>query len=244
MRLQRPRQHDPGFEQLAEPAHERVSACRHRRGHAAAGVDRRLHPELVLVAVKDRCVGGLAGVAGSDQFRGQRAEVDPVGQVGRERAFEARACEAVERPAPRGQDLEAFLRPQGVGAEGPDRVGGQVCFERLQLRRRHQRYEAQVLQLGVAVHRSRGFGPAIEPGRRHVGVAGHERARVGDQVLLVLDRQLQRGGDLGRAGVERLPRAARVGVGHGTRAEYRRDRAGERERRGDGRPRGLAAQAE
>ena len=41
-----------------------------------------------------------------------------------------------------------------------------------------------------------------------------------------------------------LPRAARVGVGHGTRAECRRDRAGERERRGDGRPRGLAAQAE
>ncbi len=242
--LQRPRQHDAGFEQLAEPAHERPPTSGDRRGYAAARVHRRLDPELVLVSVEDRRVGGPPGVARGDQFGGQGTEVDAVREVGRERTFQPRGREAVVRALSGGQDLEAFLRAQRVGAEGPDRVGGQVRFEGLQVRGRHERDDPEVLQLRVAVHRSRGFRPAVEPGRRDVRVTGDERAGVGDQVLLVLDGELEGRGDLARAHAERVSRVTRVGVRHGARAEYRRDRPGHRERHGDSAPDGLAAEAD
>ena len=117
MRLQRPSQHDAGFQQLSEPAHERPPAGGDRRGHDAACVHRRLDSELVLAPVEHGRVGGLAGIAGGDQFRSERTEVDPVGQVCGERFVPGRRPRSSSTVAVRRAGSQSV--PSAPASSGP-----------------------------------------------------------------------------------------------------------------------------
>ncbi len=109
-------------------------------------------------------------------------------------------------------------------------------FEGPQARRRHQHHQADVLELGVSPHRMHRSGPPVEARRARVRVAADERARADDEVFLVLDRQLQGRGDLGRGQMRGEPPPLRIGVGHRPCPEHGRKHPRKHQDDGDHHP--------
>ena len=227
MALQRTREHHLGNEQLAKPALECASACCDCGRRAPTAVDGRLDAERRHRAGLEGGVARFAVVARHDQRGCERAVVQHARQVGLGVARQARHGEAVEGPVPGGQYLFAFGGTERVRAERPERVGCHVRLKGCEVRRGDELHQADVLELGEALHRAHRFDPAVEVGCRAVGVGGCVGARADDEVFLVQDRELQRGGDLRGREVKGEPCFVGIRARDGLRAENRGERTAE-----------------
>ena len=214
-------QHQVGHEQLAEPSDEGAPATGDRGWHDPAAIHRRRYAQRGVVASDDGRVVGLPRVPVDHQGRRERAVVDARGQVARRAAGQAGHGQAVVAPRARWLDLNGPRRSCRLRAQRSHGVGGEAALECRQPGRRHELHQADVLQLREALHRVHRFCPAVEAGGRSVRIASDERARVHDQVFLVLDRKLQRGGDLRRCEPEREARFVDVRARHGAGTEHR-----------------------
>jgi hypothetical protein len=93
-------------------------------------------------------------------------------------------------------------------------------------------YDTNGQQFGVARESLRRVRPLHEGRLGTIRVVNRVGAGVHHEVVLVLDRELQRRRDSGRGTFERLLRFAGIFVGHRTCGEHRPQYAGNRQRRG------------
>ena len=213
--LDRGAEDDLGGDAHPHPAEEGRPAPRHRRRYRVPPVEGDGDRQREGLAVRERrgehLPGAPRGVEGP--ARGPGAEVEARGEADPQVSREPDRGEAVEGPPARGDDHEGHRparRPGGldhrVGGEGGQPGGGDDPGL------------AEAPDLRKAGQRLVGPGPVAKLRLGGVGTAEDEGLGAGDEVVLVLDVELEVGGDLQRRRGEGLVGLVRGVPGDGERA--------------------------
>ena len=226
--VERAAQDRSGHQELAEPADEVTFTGLARGGHAAAAVDRGLDAERGAGAGVEGGVARLAALAGQGEGGGELAVVDVTRHQAGVVLHEGVHGQAVVGACAEGDQFVALHRDGRARAQRAQRLGDHPPFEGGKALFGDQGDHPDVAELGVALHRPHRFDPAVEFGRARMRVAGDEGAGVDHQVFLVLDRELERRGDLGGVQVEGEPGFVGVRLSHALRPHHRGDAPADR----------------